>query len=164
MSLYEDDPAVRVAKWVQAIWRGRCSFTPGSWRLSFVVILNGRPVGMQDLIGHHFDVHRTVTSFSWLTSDLRGRGIGTEMRQAILQLAFDGVNAAEAGSDAFMDNLGSNAISRKLGYRENGVEWATRRGEPSLLQRWRLTRQDWLRHRRSDIVLHEIAGLHAAMR
>lgn len=34
MSLYEDDPAVRAAKWLQGIWRGRGSFSPSSWRLT----------------------------------------------------------------------------------------------------------------------------------
>lgn len=76
------------------------------------------------------------------------------MRQAILHLAFEGLNATEAASDAFVDNVGSNGVSRTLGYKENGVDWATRRGEAGLLQRWRLIRGDWLPHRRSDIRLH----------
>jgi hypothetical protein len=85
------------------------------------------------------------------------------MRQAILHLAFEGLDAAEATSDAFLDNAGSNAISRALRYRENSVDWATRRGEPGLLQRWRLTREDWLTHRRSDIQLHGVADCKAAL-
>lgn len=80
------------------------------------------------------------------------------MRQSALHLAFDGLGAAEATSDAFIDNLGSNGVSRRLGYQENGVTWATRRGEPGLLQRWRLTREHWLPHRRSDIEVHGLAG------
>ncbi len=86
MSLYEEDPAVRVHKWLQGVWRGRGSVTPESWRLSFAVVLDGQPVGMQELIGDHFDTYGTVVSFSWLSSDVRRRGIGTEMRQAILHL------------------------------------------------------------------------------
>lgn len=163
MSLYEQDPAVRVHKWLQGVWRGRGSVTPESWRLSFAVVLDGQPVGMQELIGDHFDTYGTVVSFSWLSSDVRRRGIGTEMRQAILHLAFEGLNAAEATSEAFLDNAGSNGISRALGYTENGVDWATRRGEPGLLQRWRLTREDWLTHRRSDIRLHGVADCRSAL-
>lgn len=163
MSLYEEDPAVRVHKWLQGVWRGRGSVTPESWRLSFAVVLDGQPVGMQELIGDHFDTYGTVVSVSWLSSDVRRRGIGTEMRQAILHLAFEGLNAAEATSEAFLDNAGSNGISRALRYTENGVDWSTRRGEPGLLQRWRLIREDWLTHRRSDIRLHGVADCKSAL-
>ena len=163
MSLYEDDPDVRVRRWLQAVWRGRGSVTPDSWRLSFAVVLDGQAVGMQDLIGQHFTTFQTVTSFSWLSSDVRRRGIGTEMRQGILHLAFEGLGAAEATSDAFVDNVGSNRVSRALGYRENGFDRATRRGEPGQLQRWRLTREEWLTHRRSDIQLHAVADCRAAL-
>jgi len=135
MSLYEEDPDVRVRKWLQGIWRGR---------------------GSQDLIGDQFSVFGTVTSFSWLSSDLRGRGLGGEMRQAILHLAFEGLAATEATTEAFLDNPGSNGVSRATGYSENGLTWATRRGEPGLMQSWRINRADWIARRRSDIRLHGV--------
>ncbi len=163
ISLYEEDPAVRVHKWLQGIWRGRGHAAPGSWRLNFAVVLDSQPVGMQDLIGENFDTFGTVMSFSWLSTDIRHRGIGTEMRQAILHLAFEGLKATEAASDAFVDNAGSNGVSRALGYTENGVDWATRRGEVGLLQRWRLTRDDWLPHRRTDIRLQGVGDCAAAL-
>ena len=50
---------------------------------------------MQDLIGDQFSVFGTVTSFSWLSSDLRRRGLGGEMRQSTLDLAFEGLTATE---------------------------------------------------------------------
>jgi len=50
MSLSEEDPAVRVHEWFQGVWRGRGSVIPESWRLSFAVVLDGQPVGMQELI------------------------------------------------------------------------------------------------------------------
>jgi RimJ/RimL family protein N-acetyltransferase len=109
---------------------------------------------MQDLIGVSFSTFGTVTSFSWLAADQRGRGLGHEMRAAILHLAFDGLGAKEAGSDAFVDNHGSNAISRDLGYEPNGSDWATRQGQPARLNRWRLTRGAWEQRRRDDIRLH----------
>ncbi|MER7244196.1 GNAT family protein [Kribbella sp. NPDC000426] len=154
ISLYEPDPDQRVAKWMRAIWRGRGKVEADAWRLYFVVVVDGRPVGMQDLIGLDFAGLGTVTSFSWLSSDERGRGLGREMRAAILHLAFEGLGAKEASSDAFVDNHGSNAISRALGYEPNGSDWATRLGEPGLLNRWRLTRDNWAKHRRDDIHLH----------
>lgn len=152
MSLYEDNP-VRERKWLQAIWRGRGNAHPDSWRLYFVVMLGGEAVGMQDLIGVNFDTFKTVASFSWLAPSARQQGLGREMRAAILHLAFEGLGAAEAGSDAFFDNLASNRVSEALGYRPNGSDWATRRGEPAVLNRWILKRDDWAQHRRSDIEL-----------
>jgi len=95
-------------------------------------MVDGRPVGEQTMTGVNFSTLGTVTTFSWLSVDQRGHGLGHEMRAAILHLAFDGLGAKEASSDAFVDNHGSNAISRGLGYVPNGSEWATRQGKPAL--------------------------------
>ncbi|GGR39652.1 succinyl-CoA transferase Rv0802c [Deinococcus ruber] len=152
MSLYEDNP-VRERKWLQAIWRGRGTVYPESWRLYFVIMLGGKAVGMQDLIGVNFDTCQTVTSFSWLAPDARQKGLGREMRAAILHLAFEGLGAVEASSEAFFDNVASNRVSEVLGYQANGADWATRQGEKALLHRWRLSRDDWAVHRRNDIEL-----------
>jgi RimJ/RimL family protein N-acetyltransferase len=65
------------------------------------------------------------------------------MRSAILHLAFDGLGAREASSEAFTDNEASNAVSRALGYEPNGTTWATRRGSPAQLTAWKLTRNNW---------------------
>jgi RimJ/RimL family protein N-acetyltransferase len=153
MSLYESDPDTRVHKWLQAIWRGRGRVAPDFWRLNLAALIDGQAVGMQDVIGTDFDTYGTVTTFSWLAADFRGRGFGREMREAALHLSFDGFDALEAGSDAFMDNTGSNRVSEKLGYERNGTTWATRRGQPELLQRWRITREQWLPRRRNDIAV-----------
>lgn len=163
MSFYETDPDLRVARWLRAIWRRRGTVEPDSWRLNFVVMVDGRPVGEQTLTGVQFATLGTVTTSSWLSSDLRGRGLGREMRQAILHLAFAGLGAKEAGSDAFVDNGGSNAISRGLGYQPNGSDWATRQGEPGLLNRWRLDRETWESRRRDDIELHNVDACRALL-
>lgn len=164
MSFYEPDPDLRVAKWLRAIWRGRGRVDPDGWRLYFVVMVEGRPVGEQTLSGVDFSTFGTVTTFSWLSVDHRGRGIGREMREAVLHLAFEGLRASEASSDAFTDNVASNAISHDLGYQPNGSDWATRQGEPALLNRWRLTRQTWQHRRRSDIDIHDIDAYQALSR
>ena len=99
MSFYESDPDVRVSRWLQSVWRGRGRFSPSDFRLAFAVLVDGEAVGMQDLIAEKFDSCGTIASFSWLSTDVRGRGLGTEMRIALLHLGFAGLGASEAGSD-----------------------------------------------------------------
>lgn len=72
--------------------------------------------------------------------------------------AFAGLGVLEAHSGAWHDNAASLAVSRRLGYRDNGVELRLRRGVPNRHIKLRLTRDDWERHRRDDI---EIVGLDA---
>ena len=93
---YEQDPDVRVQKWLRGVWRARGTTGPGRWRLPLVVVLDDEPVGMQDLIGDQFDSFGTVKTFSWLSCDVRRRGVGTEVRAAVLHLAFAGFDAREA--------------------------------------------------------------------
>jgi RimJ/RimL family protein N-acetyltransferase len=152
ISFYADSPD-REWRWLRSIWRGRARVEPDFWRLYFVVLVDGEPLGMQDLSGVDFDRFGTFTTFSWLAPGSRGRGIGREMRAAVLHLAFDGFNAREAESDAFTDNHASNKVSQALGYEPNGLTWDTRRGEVAPIQRWRLTRETWSRTRRHDIEL-----------
>jgi RimJ/RimL family protein N-acetyltransferase len=123
------------------------------WRLYFVVLVDDEPAGMQDIIGVQFADFGTVMTFSWLGPGYRGHGIGTEMRAAALHLAFDGLAAREAASEAFADNRASNRVSQALGYEPNGTSWATRRGEAAPLTHWKLTRDRWQKTRRTDIEL-----------
>ncbi|GIE28462.1 hypothetical protein Ait01nite_015070 [Actinoplanes italicus] len=152
MSLYADNPE-REWRWLRGIWTGRGRVAPDLWRLYFVVLADGEAIGMQDLIGRDFARFGTVSSFSWLAPGRRGQGLGREMRSAILHLAFAGLDAREAGSDAFADNEASNRVSRALGYEPNGTDWDSRRGEPAPIQRWRLTRDVWEKNSRDDIEL-----------
>ncbi len=133
------------------MWRGRGTVSPDFWRLYFVVVVDDEPVGMQDIIGQQFGLFRSAVTFSWLSADLRGRGLGREMREAAVYLAFAGLDAREAVSEAFLDNQGSNRVSAAMGYQPNGTTWATRRGEPAVLQRWRIATDEWEIRRRDDI-------------
>ena len=162
-SFYEPDPDVRVQKWLQGIWRGRGTVKPELWRLYFVVMVDGEPIGMQGLIGDQFDSFGTVETTSWLSSDVRQRGIGTEMRAAILHLAFEGLGAEEAHSEAAVDNAGSNGVSERLGYECNGTAWATHQGKPVLGQRWRLARETWADRRRNDIAMSGVEECRVAL-
>lgn len=122
-----------------------------------------RLVGQQGLTGNEFDAFGTVGSTSWVSSDVRRRGLGTEMRSAILHLAFEGLGAGEAHSKGAVDNVGSNAVSERLGYERNGLAWATHRDEPVLGQRWRLDRETWQTRRRDDISMSGVVECRRAL-
>jgi hypothetical protein len=68
------------------------------------------------------------------------------MRQAICAFAFDHLDAAELSSGAFADNPASLAVSRKVGYRDNGRQRLQRRpGELAINQGLVLTPGDLVR-------------------
>jgi RimJ/RimL family protein N-acetyltransferase len=156
MSLYKESPE-REWAWLRGIWTGRGRVSESFWRLYFVVVVDGEAVGMQDLIGTDFSAFGTVETFSWLGPDMRGRGLGKEMRHAALHLAFEGLGARYANSGGFLDNHASNRVSQALGYQPNGIDWATRRGDAAEIIRWRLTRHAWSTRRRDDIELIGVA-------
>ena len=124
----------------------RAGFGPGAFDLLFAVRVDGVLVGTQGLHGRDFAVTRTVETGSWLGLAHQGRGIGTRMRQAVCAYAFDELGAEEVTSAAFVDNPASLAVSRKVGYRPNGVVRLKRRdGEMALNQRLVLTPDDLIR-------------------
>ena len=90
---------------------------------------------------------------SWLGLAHQGRGIGTRMRQAVCAYAFDHLGAEEVTSGAFLDNPASLAVSRKVGYRPNGVVRLKRRdGEMALNQKLVLTPADLRRGEPLEVV------------
>ena len=141
-------------------WKRRSALTRDDWSLPLMVSEAGSPVGVQDIFAKHFAVRRTVETGSWLAQPAHGRGIGTEIRAAVLHLAFAGLGAEEAHSGSFTDNPASAAVSRHHGYEPNGEEILEREGEAARLQRWVLTRAQWTPHRRDDIT---IEGLDACL-
>jgi RimJ/RimL family protein N-acetyltransferase len=76
------------------------------------------------------------------------------MRAAVLALAFDGLAAQCAVSAAFEDNPASLGVSRKLGYRDDGIEWHLVRGRPALTRRLRLDRAGWQATRSIPVHIH----------
>ena len=141
-------------------WSKRASWSVDDWWLSLAVVIDGQPVGVQDLVAKNFVTLRSVTTGSWLVRRAQGRGIGTEMRAAVVELAFRGLGALEAHSAAFDWNLPSIRVSEKVGYVPNGGELALRGTERDRLQCLRLSREAWLARRRDDI---EITGLEGAL-
>ncbi len=121
------------------------SATPQQWLLGFLVLQDGQPVGRQNLKASDFLVTKQVSSGSWLGMAHQGRGIGTRMRAMTLCLAFDHLGAEVATSSAFADNPASLAVSRKLGYRDNGREREARDGEWVWDQKFLLLEPDFIR-------------------
>ncbi|MFB4305173.1 GNAT family N-acetyltransferase [Actinomadura sp. GTD37] len=144
---WTDRPPAEVARGVvQHHWETLGRWTPDDWQLDFTVFHAGEVVGQQDLGARDLAVLRQVSTGSWLGMRHHGQGIGTEMRAAVLHLAFAGLGADEALSSAFADSRASAAVSRKLGYQDNGVARRVVRGAMTTEQRMRLTRTEWERH------------------
>ncbi|WP_328589177.1 GNAT family N-acetyltransferase [Actinomadura logoneensis] len=115
-------PAVVARHVVLHHWRLLGGWKPDDWSLGLVVLRDGAVVGTQGLDATRFAVKREVTTWSWLGRAHHGQGIGSEMRAAVLHLAFAGLGALDAVSSAHGDNEASLRVSLKLGYRPDGVE------------------------------------------
>ena len=136
-------------------------WTAKDWHLSLAVLHEGEVVGRQDVMGREFGVRREVMTGSWLGLPHQGQGIGTEMRAAALHLAFEGLGARYAVSDARTDNAGSLGVSRRLGYEPDGLQIEVIRGEAVTLQRLRLDRAGWEKHRNVDVTLEGLDACRA---
>ena len=137
-------PAERALVLRQEYWRHLGGWTPSAWRLPMLVFRGGIPVGLQELEGKvDFLTDRTVDSSSWLIPTARGRGIGKAMRAAVLSLAFDGLDASAAVSEAWHDNVASLGVSRSLGYLETGERRHPRGNGTDRMIALRLDRAAW---------------------
>ena len=136
-------PAERGRSTVQYHWSQRAAWKPEQWSLDLVVVRDEVVIGMQGISAADFAVVREVSTGSWLGQAYQGQGIGTEMRAAVLHLAFDGLGAHYATSNAFTDNPASLRVSRKLGYADDGIQRQVSRGRPATLRRLRLSRETW---------------------
>ncbi len=133
---WTDAPAHELpANMAKHYWESRAAFRPEEWGLELVVRRADEVLGIQAFATHHFGVTRTGETGSWLGRDHQGQGVGTLMRQAVCALAFDHLGAEEITSGAFTENPASMAVSRKVGYRDNGRTREKRRGEPAVCRR-----------------------------
>ena len=119
------------------------AWSPEEWTLNLVADLDGVIVGTQGVSGRDFAVLREVSTGSWLGQRYQGQRLGTEMRAAVLGLAFGGLGAEFATSSAFTGNAASLGVSRTLGYLPDGIARQVIRGRPAVLQRVRLDRAAW---------------------
>ncbi|MGP0030173.1 MAG: GNAT family N-acetyltransferase [Acidimicrobiales bacterium] len=141
-------------------WRQRAEWSAARWNFTGGVFVEGQAVGVQDLMATRFAQVRSVETGSWLGRRHQGQGLGREMREAILHLAFAGLGAEEARSGAFEDNAPSLGASRAVGYVENGVGREARRDGVGRIVRLRIDRDLWAARRRDDI---ELIGLEACL-
>ncbi len=129
-------------------WRCRAECTPESWTLLLGIWHEGEFVGCQDVTAKDFAALKTVSTGSWLKKSVQGRGLGKEMRAAVVLYAFDSLGAEAAESEAALWNEASLGVSRALGYELNGTTrkaWGTK---VETVQHVRLTpetfkRPDW---------------------
>jgi len=154
-----DDRANRRAVLVQGYWRALGLWSPDDWALPFVVRSAGEVVGAQWLEGPDWRADHLVDSSSWLVPAARGRGLGKQMRAAVLALAFGPLGADAAVSSAVVDNAASLGVSRALGYRETHRSVLEHSGET--LQHVRLERAAWERSGQAHEVV--IAGASPAL-
>lgn len=145
---------------LQHHWGLRASWTPEAWQLNLMIELDGRPIGSQSVHATQFAIMRTVDTGSWLGRAFQGRGYGREMRAAVLAFAFDGLGARVALSEAFLDNVASNGVSRSLGYEENGHGALAPEGVARKTQRFRMTVERWRSRPRPAV---EIEGLETCL-
>ncbi len=145
---YSEGFVVDFLEWQLAEWR------QDEWNLNLGVWGEGQLAGIQTLHGRDFASTRTVATGSWLGSRFQGQGYGTEMRAAVLELAFHGLGADAATSGAMDVNVASRRVSEKLGYRIVGRGDVSPRGTPVPHLDLRIDRGNW----RSPVPV-EIEGL-----
>jgi RimJ/RimL family protein N-acetyltransferase len=149
-------------------WNLRSQVSPSRFAIELAVLVDGTPVGVQGLVADDWSVLRRVQTGSWLGMAHQGRGIGTRMRVLALHLIFDGLDAREATSGAFADNGPSNAVSRRVGYENDGTVNVAREGTAVPHHRYTMSWERWdsLRPRHAELLgasaeLHGIEGLRA---
>ena len=115
-------------------WGQRAGFSVQKWAMDLAVFYDGELVGSQGFGTRDYLITRVGETGSWLGREFHGRGIGTAMRKVICAFIFDHLDAELITSSAYTDNPSSLGVSRKCGYRENGVSIINRMGKPATLQ------------------------------
>ncbi|WP_460704913.1 GNAT family N-acetyltransferase [Luteococcus sediminum] len=114
-------PNQHLNQW-QHVWGTWAAFRPEAWTLKLTVLLDGRPIGCQDVFNKQdFLASRTLETGSWIGLAHQGQGIGTLMRQMVAVLCFDHLGAEILESAYHHDNSRSAGVSRRVGYQPNGM-------------------------------------------
>ena len=121
----------------------RETWTPESWALDLGTWVDGVLAGVQGIGATAFAVNRTIGTGSWLGRRFQRRGVGTEMRSAVVELAFRELEASAVTSSAFETSAASRRVSEKLGYHLVGQDTMSPRGVPLPHLQLRLEREQW---------------------
>ena len=116
---------------------------PEEWSLNLLAFFEGHPIGSQSIRAEAFADRQEVDTGSWLGKEFQRRGLGTEMRAAVLELAFRELGARAATSGSVFGNESSKRVSEKLGYTVVGTSAIAPRGEPVSKFDLRIEREDW---------------------
>lgn len=119
-------------------------WSPDDWTLNLLVWESGQLVGTQGVMAEGFEPRRRVATGSWLGRAHQRRGIGTEMRAAVLELVFEGLGAVEAESGWLEGNEASKRVSEKLGYVPTVTKELSPRGVPVVEQGMAVRREAWV--------------------
>jgi RimJ/RimL family protein N-acetyltransferase len=103
---------LRARSVMQWHWVTRGTWSAGRWTLDFAVFFDGEPIGAHGLSATGFPVRREVATGSWLGHRYQRQGFGTEMRAAVLVLAFGYLGALSAVTGAFQDNAAAIGSAR----------------------------------------------------
>lgn len=136
----------------------RDSWQAQNWQLELAVWAADELIGVQAIVGREFTATGELATGSWLAQAFQGQGYGTEMRAAILELAFHGLGASAAVSKVLDGAEASLRVAQKLGYVQDGEDWIEVRGERRLDRHMRLTRDRWTDRERTSV---RISGLEA---
>jgi RimJ/RimL family protein N-acetyltransferase len=120
-------------------------WSPDSWNLNLLVWEHGVLVGTQAVLATEFAARRCVATGSWIGRAHQRRGIGTEMRAAVLELAFEGLGAVQAESGWLEGNDASKRVSEKLGYVPGRTKEQKPRGVSVIEQGMTIRRDAWVR-------------------
>jgi RimJ/RimL family protein N-acetyltransferase len=131
----------------------RRHWSVADWGLELAVFAAGEPIGFQSLSGFGFQAARRAITGSWLGQRFQGRGHGTEMRAAVLELAFTGLGAEVAVSGHVEGNIKSMRVSEKLGYEPAGEGTVEPRGVPVREFKAELTRERWTALSRIEVAI-----------
>lgn len=155
--LPDDELGPNMARWY---WRCRAECTPENWTLLLGIWHEGQFIGCQDVGAKDFPALKTMSTGSWIKQSAQGRGLGKEMRAAVVLWAFDWLGAEVAESEAAAWNEASLGVSRSLGYEPNGT---TRKAWGSQVQTVQLVRVTPETFKRPDWELR-VEGHEAAAR
>jgi RimJ/RimL family protein N-acetyltransferase len=150
----DGSPETRARTVFQHVLSTVAGWRPEDWALSLAVLHEGKVVGRQDVSASAFPRTREAQTGSWLGLAHQNQGLGTEMRAAVAHLAFEGLGAKTLKSGAMADNPRSLAVSRKLGYRPDGVDEVPVKGEVRTVRWLRLDRASWEERRTVAVELH----------